>query len=150
MSRGEILLLGAIAGFAIFLGLPLGRMRRTSPRLRAALSSLAAGILVFLLWDVLVHGVEPVEEALEHAAEGEGGWGKFLGLAALLSGGVVAGMMSLVYYERWMSGRRETPLVGPGAAAADEYTRRSWLASLSPARRIALLIAVGIGVHNLG
>jgi zinc transporter, ZIP family len=75
MSTAQILVLGAIAGFTIYLGLPLARLRNSDPRLRAGLSALAAGILIFLLWDVLVHGVAPVEEALEEAVEGEGSWG---------------------------------------------------------------------------
>ncbi len=29
--------------------------------------------------------------------------------------------MSLVYYDAWMKRRRATPLVGPGAAAVDEF-----------------------------
>jgi zinc transporter, ZIP family len=150
MSNGQILLLGAIAGFTIFLGLPLGRVSHAPPRLRAALSSLAAGILVFLLWDVLVHGVAPVEEALEGAAEDGGSWVEFAGLAALLAAGVVAGLMSLVYYDRWLGRRRASELVGPGAAAVDEYASRSWYETLSPGRRLALLIATGIGLHNFG
>jgi ZIP family zinc transporter len=150
LSKTEILVLGAIAGFTIFLGLPLGRVRNTDPRLRAALSALAAGILLFLLWDVLVHGVEPVEEALEEAAAGEGSWGEFAWLAALFGGGLVAGLMSLVYYDRWLGRRRSSGLVGPGAAAVDEYESRSWFESLSQGHRLALLIATGIGLHNFG
>jgi zinc transporter, ZIP family len=150
LSTAEILVLGAIAGFTIFLGLPLGRLRNTDPRLRAGLSALAAGILLFLLWDVLAHGVEPVEAALEESVEGNGGWGEFIGFAALLAGGVVAGMMSLVYYERWLSRRRPSNLVGPGAAAVEEYASRSWFESLTAGRRLALLIATGIGLHNFG
>ena len=38
-----------------------GRVRARRPALRAALTALATGILVFLFWDVLSHGVEPVE-----------------------------------------------------------------------------------------
>ena len=112
MSTARIFVLGAIAGFTICLGLPLGRVDNANPRLRAGLSALAAGILIFLLWDVLVHGVEPVEEALEEAVEGE---------AALLAGGVIAGLMSLVYYDGWIKRRRSSNLVGPGAAAIDEF-----------------------------
>jgi ZIP family zinc transporter len=150
MSSAQILVLGAIAGLTIFLGLPLGRARQTDPRIRAALSALATGILLFLLWDVLVHGVEPVEVALEEAVEGEGAWTEFVGLAALLAGGLIAGLMSLVYYDRWMRTRRRSPLVGPGAAAVDEFASRSWYETMSPGRRLALLIAAGIGLHNFG
>jgi ZIP family zinc transporter len=46
--------------------------------------------------------------------------------------------------------RRATPLVGPGAAAIDEFTQRGWIERLTPGERLALLIAIGIGVHNFG
>ena len=150
MTTAQTLALGAVAGFTILLGLPLGRVKSADPRLRAGLSALACGILLFLLWDVLVHGVAPVEEALEKAVEGEGSWGEFVGYAALLAGGLIAGLMSLVYYERWMKQRRSSPLVGPGAAAIDEFASRPWIERLSPGRQLALLIAVGIGLHNFG
>ena len=58
--------------------------------------------------------------------------------------------MSLVYYDWWLKCRRVSPLVGPGAAAVDEFeanvvaTDSTW----TPARRLALLIATGIGIHN--
>jgi ZIP family zinc transporter len=150
MSTTQILLLGAVAGFTIYLGLPLGRVENTAPRLRAGLSALAAGILIFLLWDVLVHGVEPVEEALEGAVEGEGSWSEFVGLAALLAGGLITGLMSLVYYDRWIKHRRKSNLVGPGAAVVDEFAARSSFDRLPAGHRLALLIAIGIGLHNFG
>jgi zinc transporter, ZIP family len=150
MSTAQTLVLGALAGSTLLLGLPIGRVRTADTRVRAALSSLACGILVFLLADVLVHAVEPVEEALTNASDG-GSWGTFAGLAALLGGGLVAGMTSLLYYEFWVGGRRRSsPLIGPGAAAVEEFESRGWLLSLSPARRLALLIATGIGLHNFG
>ena len=71
-----------------------------------------------------------------------------LGLA-----GFALGLMSLVYYSEWMkqqSNRRATTLVGPGAAALDEFERRGWVEGMTPGKRLALLIAVGIGVHNFG
>jgi zinc transporter, ZIP family len=151
MSWSQTVLLGALAGFTIFLGLPLGRLQKPDPRVAAGLSALALGILLFLLWDVLAHAVEPVEEALEQATEGEAAWGEFVGLAALLASGVAAGMLSLVYYDRWI-GRRTRPskLIGPGAAAVVEYEQRPGILALSPGRQLALLIATGIGLHNFG
>jgi ZIP family zinc transporter len=145
MSGEKIILLGAIAGFTIFLGLPLGRVASLDPRIRAALSALATGILVFLLWDVLAGAVEPVEEGLE-----EREWASFALDAALLAGGFAVGLMSLVYYDRWAGRARRSSLVGPGAAAIDEFQSRGLIASLTPARRLALLIATGIGLHNFG
>jgi zinc transporter, ZIP family len=151
MSFSQTVLLGALAGFTIFLGLPLARVRSTSRVATAALNAFALGILLFLLWDVLAQAVEPVEEALHEATDGTAGWGEFVGLAALLAGGVATGLLTLVYYDRWIDRRiRPSKLIGPGAAALAEYERKPWLATLSPGRRLALLIATGIGLHNFG
>ena len=147
MSTGHILLLGAIAGGTIFLGMPVGRLTLGPPS-RAALSAFATGILLFLLWDVLTGAVEPIESALNARH-----WGRFSWLSAVGVAGFALGLMALVYYSEWMkarAGRRATTLVGPGAAAIDEFNDRSWHDSLSPGKQLALLIAVGIGVHNLG
>ncbi len=145
MSTTQTLLLGAIAGFTILLGLPVGRLEMRSQAIRAALTAFSAGILIFLLWDVLGHGVEPVELAVE-----DHHWGRLAEIGPLLAGGLALGFMSLVYYDRWMMNKRATPLVGPGAAALDEFTSRSWIERLTPGRRLALLIATGIGLHNFG
>jgi ZIP family zinc transporter len=144
MGATETFILGAIAGATIFLGLPLGRVRHTQVGPRAALAALATGILIFLFWDVLTHGVEPVEDKL--TAED---WGPFALYAVVLAGGFTLGMMSLVYYDRWLNARRATPLVGPGAAAVDELTPDGRLHALTSSQRLALLIATGIGIHNL-
>jgi zinc transporter, ZIP family len=150
MSSAQILTLGALAGFTIFLGLPLGRVQSADARLRAALSGLACGILLFLLYDVLAHGVGPVEESLEGAVAEGGSWAEFVGLAGLMAAGLIFGLMSLVYYDRWMKNRPAPDLVGPGAAAVAESEARSWFARLGPGHRLALLIATGIGLHNFG
>jgi ZIP family zinc transporter len=148
MSKAEILVLGAIAGLTIFLGLPLGRMRNPNVRTKAALCALATGILVFLFFEILMHAWLPTEEAFEEAVQGEIGWGEFLGYAPLLAGGIIAGLMSLAYYDGWLAKRRSSKLIGPGAAAIAEYEERTWLERLTVGQSLALLIAVGIGVHN--
>src|SRR5712671_681351 len=148
MSTGHILLLGAVAGSTIFLGLPVGRLQGLTAAARAGLSALATGILAFLLWDVLTGAVDPVETALKAHH-----WGRFSWLAALGIAGFTLGLMSLVYYSEWMrtrAERRATTLVGPGAAALDEFESRRWIDGLTPGKQLALLIAVGIGVHNFG
>src|SRR6478609_4280517 len=152
MSPWSIALLGAFAGFTIFLGLPFGRLRNPSLGLRVLCNGTAIGILLFLLWDVLVHAVEPVEAALiEAAIDQSGTWGRFAELAGTVVIGVVIGLMSLVYYDRWMAGRRtRTPAnqFGPGAASAQELAGTRPAASVEDSRRLALMIAVGIGLHN--
>jgi ZIP family zinc transporter len=145
MSTTQTLLLGAIAGFTIYVGLPIGRFPSAHPALRASLSAVATGILVFLFWDVVSHGVEPVESHLESHD-----WAAFAGYASLLVVGFALGYMSLVYYDDWLKRRRATPFVGPGAAAVDEFRHRSPIESLSQGRQLALLIATGIGLHNFG
>jgi ZIP family zinc transporter len=132
MSTGRLFVLAAIAGFTIFLGLPIGRLRSPAPRLRVALNAVAIGILVFLLWDVLGHANEPVETALLAAKDGSGTWVRFGGLAAMFAGGIAVGLVGLVYYDGWM-GRRQA---------------RAGAAGRPPAYHLALLIAVGIGLHN--
>jgi zinc transporter, ZIP family len=145
MSTAQTLILGAIAGFTIFLGLPIARMRGVSVGVKTLLASSATGILIFLLWDVLVHAVEPVEEVME-----EHEWGTFAGYVPLLAGGFIVGLMGLVYYDAWIKRRRQRALLGPGAASEAEFARVRSLAHLSPARTLALFIATGIGLHNFG
>jgi zinc transporter, ZIP family len=151
VSDGQILLLGFIAGATILLGLPMGRLRRPAPELRQLLNAAACGILIFLLWDVLAAGFEPLEEPVEELGEGHGGEvGEVLGYGVLFFGGLTIGLMGLIYYEAWMTRRIEAQQQkphGPGAMSAEE-TRIRGLASWSTARQLALLIAVGIGLHN--
>jgi ZIP family zinc transporter len=143
MSTAEILGLGAIAGFTIFLGLPIGRMQGVRASTKAFLAATATGVLVFLLWDVLSAAVEPVETALTDGHDGRFAW-----LAFLLTAGFTVGLMSLVYYDVWMKRRRRRAFLGPGAASTAEFERDDWFTGLSPARWLAIFIATGIGLHN--
>jgi ZIP family zinc transporter len=143
VSTAQTLLLGAIAGFTIFLGLPIGRMQGVQASTKAFLAAIATGVLIFLLWDVLAAAVEPVESALE-----DGRTGRFAWLAFLLTAGFTIGLMSLVYYDVWMKKRRRRAFLGPGAASTAEYERDDWFTGLSPARWLAIFIATGIGLHN--
>ena len=142
MSTAQILLLGALAGLTIFLGLPMGRVQNVGQSFKAFLSATATGILLFLLWDVLKEAIEPVEDALNASH-----WGRFSWLSALAFGGFALGLLSLVYYDSWMKARRRRSFLGPGAASATEL-ERSHFVGLTPARWLALFIATGIGLHN--
>src|SRR6266511_87512 len=71
MSTAQTVLLGAIAGFTIYLGLPVGRVRTQRLRAKAFLNAASAGILVFLLFDILAHATEPVEDAMTTAKAAE-------------------------------------------------------------------------------
>jgi len=154
----QTLILGLIAGVTIVFGLPLGRLRsarhsRTAPAVRVFLNAFAIGILIFIMWDLLNHAWETVGATVDKIHDGSGSMAPVLGFGALLFAGLGVGLLSLAGYERWLTAEGPIPLLGPGTMAADELTLRksetksdSWTA----ARRLALLIAVGIGLHNFG
>jgi zinc transporter, ZIP family len=145
MSTAQTLLLGAIAGATIFLGLPIGRMQNVSASTKAFLAAVATGVLIFLLWDVLSGAVEPIESALTSGDDSTFFWRAFLLLA-----GFSVGLMSLVYYDVWMKRRRRKAFLGPGAASTAEFEQEHehHFTGMSPARWLATFIAVGIGLHN--
>jgi zinc transporter, ZIP family len=156
MGLGPTLVLGLIAGVTILLGLPIGRLRRPAPTLRALLNAVAVGVLLFLVWDVLSAAWEPIDGALATIHSGRSDLGGALGYGLLFVGGLSVGLLSLVGYERWMvtvarrtSAAAPPSHLGPGAAHVAELSARpAGLATWTPARRLALLIAVGIGLHN--
>jgi ZIP family zinc transporter len=143
MSTAQTLLLGAVAGCTIFIGLPVARIRNVPPSIRSMLAAAATGILIFLLWDILAGAVDPVESALKAGRDG-----RFLWLATLLTVGFAGGLLPLVYYDGWMKKRRQKALLGPGAASEAEFAKSRSLLHLSPSHTLALFIATGIGLHN--
>jgi ZIP family zinc transporter len=149
LSQGQTLVLGFIAGVTILLGLPIGRLKDPRPALRQFLNALAIGILGFLLWDVLAHAWEPIDSALAANADHGAGLGPVIGYSALFFGGLTIGLISLVYYERWLGNRRSAP-TGDVQALSAAVAAPTGVAAWSPAKQTALLIAVGIGLHNFG
>ena len=143
MSTGQTILLGAIAGATIFIGLPLGRLQGIGLRARTLLSGLATGILLFLLVDILSSAIEPLEAATIAGHEGTGSWATLAGLAIVFVIGFGAGMLSLLYlarYQRLGAGSRSR---GPGAMSITERA-----GDAPGALQLGLSIAIGIGLHN--
>lgn len=128
MDFAATVVLGAIAGFTIYLGLPFARLKNAPRSLQAFLNALATGILVFLFWDVITKASEPIDAALGDAQGGNAT--NFIVLLALFVVGFGIGLLSLVYYERSFL-RRGKPSDG----------------EVSP-QRLSLMIAIGIGLHN--
>jgi zinc transporter, ZIP family len=150
----QTLVLGFIAGGTILLGLPLGRLRsprhsRATPGIRVFLNAFAIGVLIFIIWDLLTHAWETIDTTLGKMHDGDGSVSTVIGLGVLLFAGLGVGLLSLAGYERWLAGEGTVPLMGPGTMAADELTIRE-AEPLTAASRLALLIAVGIGLHNFG
>lgn len=144
------LLLGFIAGVTILFGLPVGRMRQPAPGLRVFLNATAVGVLMFLFWDVLSAAWEPIDAALGSVHDGRGGLVRVFGYGSLFAGGLAVGLLGLVAYDRYMArAGRKVGRAGPGAMSVTERPAPTrGVATWSPARRLSLLIAVGIGLHN--
>ena len=128
MSFEQTVLLSAFAGATIFIGLPVGRLRNLSIRAQVMLTTAAAGVILFLIWDILSQAVEPVEAALDAARTGEKPVADFVVAAGILAVSLSAGLLSIV----WLT-RRLRPT--PGSTVLP--------------REIALGTAVGLGLHNL-
>jgi ZIP family zinc transporter len=148
MSLGTTLLLGLIAGSTILLGMPLGRLTRPIPSAKVVLNGVAVGILLFLVWDVFSAAWEPIDEALAASHEGDGGLAPVWGYGALFVGGLGVGLLGLVAYDRYLARSSAPRGVGPGAMSTAERVGRRGMATWSNARRMSLMIAVGIGLHN--
>jgi ZIP family zinc transporter len=155
LSFAQTALLGALAGFTIYLGLPVARLRLLSPRARVGLAMFAVGILAFIFVDVMEHGFGIVEGKLDEFKDGGASFGHVALLAALLIFGFGVGSAGLGILERRLrpAGKAHPPLAGGStdtAFAPDEALRLA--NDADDARRRALqtgvVIAVAIGLHN--
>jgi zinc transporter, ZIP family len=147
--------LGALAGFTIYLGLPIGRMRLLSNRSRVALAMFSVGVLAFIFVDVLSHAVGIVDSALTSYKHGHSSFGHLAVLVLLLAAGFVAGSAGLAAIERTLRpiGSSRPPIAGGAAAGALTGEEAGTLAverdlARRRALRTGLTIAAAIGVHN--
>ena len=141
MSTAEVAALGAIAGFTIFLGLPMGRVETRRSTTKTFLNGISAGILAFLLVDILEIAGGVLEDSLT-AAQGGASWGAFVGLVLCYTVGFGVGLMSLFYLSK--ATRRRRSSIGPGAMAFAETA----VGRRQEALTLAMTIAAGIGLHN--
>ena len=126
MSFPATVLLAAFAGGTIFLGLPVGRLRNLSANAQALLTAGAAGVILFLIYDVLNQAIAPLNTALDAARAG-GPLAPLLGDAGLLALSVAVGLLSVTYATTRLRARA----AGPALTA-----------------QLALGTAVGLGLHN--
>jgi ZIP family zinc transporter len=154
MGFAETVLLGAIAGLTIYIGLPVGRIRRVDDRLRVGLAMFSVGILAFIFMDVTAHAQAIIQTALDGYKHHTRSFGHVLGLFALLAAGFIAGVAGIAAIERRLRPRPAlAPLAGGEATAelnATDVAR--YTAEADTARRAAMqtsmTIAVAIGLHN--
>jgi zinc transporter, ZIP family len=168
----QLLVLGAIAGFTIFLGLPLAGLQNLSLRKRGFLNAFAIGILVFLIIDVFGHAWESTEEAANDAVAGKSPLSSAIVSLVSMFGGLGIGLLGLTWYEsKYMKKiptvqakepfAKETPGDIAAATAGEEETRVSRTGGHNNQQqhqllqqqevnlyKLSMMIAIGIGVHN--
>jgi len=125
MSFIQTVLLGAIAGFTIYLGLPIGRIKGISEKSRSFLSMISVGILIFLFFDIFSQLSEPIETSLTQANFAESSL--LFGVFAL---GISIGLLGLITFEQRFI--RSAPVTN----------------QILPPAHLAMMIATGIGLHN--
>jgi len=155
LGFAETVLLGAIAGFTIYIGLPVGRLHAVDDRLRVALAMFSVGILAFIFMDVTNHGETIIASSLASFKAGHTGFGHVLGLFALLAGGFTLGTVGIAAIERPLHRRaRALPPIAGGSqdAALSTQDLAQYSSAALDARRRALntgmTIALAIGLHN--
>jgi ZIP family zinc transporter len=155
LSFAQTVLLGALAGFTIFLGLPAGRIRLLSDRSRVGLAMFSVGILAFIFVDVLEHGLGILDGTLDKFKDHNVSFGHLAALTLLLIVGFGLGSAGLGILERRLrpKARAFPPVAGGSTAAAFTSDEAAQIANEADmARRRALqtgiVIAVAIGLHN--
>ncbi len=151
MGFAETVLLGAIAGLTIYLGLPAARITGIDVRLRVGLAMLSVGILAFIFMDVSGHAEQIVSQALDAFKNGHASFPHVLGLFALLAAGFFAGTAGISFVERVVPSRRPpAPIAGGSVSQAFsgvELEARE-LEARRRALRTGMTIAAAIGLHN--
>jgi ZIP family zinc transporter len=152
LSFEQTIVLGALAGFTIFIGLPVGRLQLLSNRARVALAMFSVGVLAFIFVDVLSGGLSIVDDALTAFKDHKQSLGYVIWLVILLAAGFTAGSAGLAMLERRIrpGPSRRPPIAGGAETATLESD--PLVPELDAARRRALrmglTIAAAIGVHN--
>ncbi|MBI3997287.1 MAG: ZIP family metal transporter [Candidatus Omnitrophica bacterium] len=124
--------LGFFAGGTIVLGLPIARLRDASVKLKGFLNAISTGVLIFLLVEITGHLLEEIEELIEEAVEhGTALTGAFQ-YGALFVTGFSLGLLGLVYFERRFLG-----------------ATKDGISPKTRAKQVAMMIAIGLGLHNL-
>ena len=110
----QLLLLGAIAGFTIFLGLPLAILQNLSAKKKGFLNAFAIGILVFLIIDVFSQAWESTEGAAKDTLANKGSFGEATFALLSMFGGLGIGLLGLTWYESKFMKRPGGPLLQRG------------------------------------
>ena len=143
----QLVILGAIAGFTIFLGLPIAAVKNISANKKGLLNALALGILVFLIIDVFSHAWDSTSTTAKDAFSGHAPMSDAVLSLVAMFGGVAIGLIGLVLYESRVH-RNSVPqiLSLDNIKNGDDHLKQ--LFHEANAYRLAMMIAIGIGAHN--
>ena len=150
----ETAALGALAGFTIYLGLPVGRLTPLSRRSRVGLAMFSMGVLAFIFLDVLSNAVAILHTGVHEYQHHQRSIAYVIWLVVLLAGGFTAGSAGLAVLEHRIRplGSHQPPIAGGAASAitVDEADTLAHELALTRRRalRTGLTIAGAIGVHN--
>jgi ZIP family zinc transporter len=155
MDYWQLIHLGSIAGFTIFLGFPLAVLQNLSAKKKGFLNAFAIGILVFLIIDVFSHAWESTSSAASNVFAGKAPIeGALFDLLAMF-GGLAIGLLGLVWYEgKYMKKPiKQQPLSSSahmvaGNSGIGRGEQQHLLQQEVTAYRLAMMIAIGIGAHN--
>jgi ZIP family zinc transporter len=155
IDYAQLLLLGAIAGFTIFLGLPLAILQNVSPRKKGFLNALSIGILLFLVIDVFSHAWNTATSVASAAFAGKGSSVDAAMDLVAVFGGLALGLLGLVAYEAKYMAKAPTIVKarlqnGPETIqlTTAEQARQIQILQEHHPYRLAMMIAIGIGAHN--
>ena len=155
IDYAQLLLLGAIAGFTIFLGLPLAILQNVSSRKKGFLNALSIGILLFLVIDVFSHAWNTATSVASAAFAGKGSSVDAAMDLVAVFGGLGLGLLGLVAYEAKYMAKAPTIVKarlqnGPETIqlTTAEQARQIQILQEHHPYRLAMMIAIGIGAHN--
>ena len=147
MDSWQLITLGAIAGFTIFLGLPIAAIKNLSNNKKGLLNALALGILVFLIIDVFGHAWESTTGVSKEVFAGHVAASDAILALVTMFGGIAIGLVGLVMYETRMTGKSIPEILSvENIKGGDDHLKQ--LFHEANAYRIATMIAIGIGAHN--
>src|SRR6266571_7737624 len=92
------LLLGGLAGFTIFFGLPLAFLKNLNLRVRGFLTAMSTGILVFLLVEITYKVIESIEDLSLSAAGGFHTLKDTFTYGGIFAAGLFIGLMGPVWF----------------------------------------------------
>lgn len=147
MDYWQLIMLGAIAGFTIFLGLPIATVKNLSPHKKGLLNALALGILIFLIIDVFSNAWDHASHAAESAFSENGSLSNAIFALVALFGGIAISMIGLVLYESRIAGRSVPQILSlENLKEGDDHLKQ--LFHEASAYKMTMMIAIGIGAHN--